>query len=50
MLINTLENSERAYSQDAWILIRPLRFLAAASAPVQNKEAEELFGNIPCII
>ena len=33
MLINTFENSERAYSQDSWILIRPLHSLAAASAP-----------------
>ena len=33
MLINTFENSECVYSQDLWILIRPLHFLAAASAP-----------------
>ena len=36
MLINTFENSEHAYSQDSWILIRPLRFLAAASAPAHG--------------
>jgi len=29
-----IKNSERACSQDSWILIRPLHFLAAASAPV----------------
>ena len=46
MLINTFENSERTYSQDSWILIRPLHFLAAASAPdvAANTTA------IPCTI
>ena len=36
MLINTFKNSERAYSQDSWILIRPLHFLAAASTPATD--------------
>ena len=35
-----IENSECAYSQDSWILIRPLHFLAAASAPVIYLSAE----------
>ena len=41
MLINTFESSERAYSQDSWILIRPLHFLTAASAPVQYSNLEQ---------